>query len=71
MPGSSRDPRNPRRSDSNPFSAGSGSLSDDSDAGEVLPPAPGVYGVNRIGALKGQIAELGADGKWFTHLDER
>lgn len=42
----------------------SGSLSDESDSGEVLPPAPGMQG-------RSPGAEMGADGKWFTALDER
>ncbi|KAG8852612.1 monovalent cation:H+ antiporter, CPA1 (nhx1) [Tulasnella sp. 330] len=42
----------------------SGSLSDESDSGEVLPPAPGMQGRSAAG-------EIGADGKWFTALDER
>jgi len=51
------------------FSSGvSGSLSDESDAGEVLPPAPGVQGPSGR-PLNG--GEIGADGEWFTALDER
>ncbi|KAG8900964.1 monovalent cation:H+ antiporter, CPA1 (nhx1) [Tulasnella sp. 408] len=43
--------------------------SDDSDAGEVLPPGPNMQ-ADRLSELR-QLAELGADGKWFTALDER
>ncbi|KAG8993570.1 monovalent cation:H+ antiporter, CPA1 (nhx1) [Tulasnella sp. JGI-2019a] len=41
-----------------------GSFSDESDSGEVLPSASGSQGRSLVG-------EIGADGKWFTALDER
>ncbi|KIO26378.1 hypothetical protein M407DRAFT_235197 [Tulasnella calospora MUT 4182] len=59
-----RDPRRTSRSGTL-WSAGS----DESDAGEVLPPAPNMQ-ADRLSELR-QLAELGADGKWFTALDER
>ncbi|KAG8908478.1 monovalent cation:H+ antiporter, CPA1 (nhx1), partial [Tulasnella sp. 417] len=59
-----RDPRRASRSGTL-WSAGS----DESDAGEVLPPGPNMQ-VDRLSGVR-QLAELGADGKWFTALDER
>ncbi|KAG8908231.1 monovalent cation:H+ antiporter, CPA1 (nhx1) [Tulasnella sp. 403] len=43
-----------------------GSMSEDSDAGEVLPGPP-----ERPGSSSAGHGIMGADGKWFTELDER
>lgn len=51
----------------NSLGAGLGSMSDDSDAGEVLPTASG----SQTPSGRPLTAEMGADGKWFTALDER
>lgn len=64
QPAANRDSRRGSRSNTL-WSAGS----DESDAGEVLPPGPNMQ-ADRLSELR-QLAELGADGKWFTALDER